>query len=71
MDVMSDTISVRKLRRILEALLDWRYARPIHNNPGTQTEFSRGYETFAKDLHRELDKLESKDDQRSFYRKKK
>lgn len=66
---MSDRISVKKLRRMLEAFLDWRNARPVETKDGTaQTEFSRGYETFAKDLNRDLDELEKKENQRNFFR---
>lgn len=75
--VMSDSIQIKKLKRIMYQSLRWRlqlpnyvphYPIPSDDKLG---EFSRGVKCAYRDLLEEIEKIERSENQRRFWRKKK
>ena len=67
---MSDTISIRKLKRMMYSALRWRLQLPNYfpHNPippdEKLTEFSRGVKCAYADLLRSIEEIENSDNQR-------
>ena len=71
---MSDTISIKKLKRIMYACLRWRLQIPNYypHNPipkkDTMSHSSKMLVTAYQDLLREIEKIEKSDNQRNLYK---
>lgn len=73
---MSDSISIKKLKRIIYSALRWRLQLPNYypHNPipadDKLNEFSRGVKCAYRDLLTEIDKIEKSENQGRVWRKK-
>jgi hypothetical protein len=73
---MSETISIKKLKKIMYKCLRWRLQIgdyiPHNEIPldSEVNEFSRGVKTAYRDLLEEIEKIEQTENQRSFWKRK-
>lgn len=71
---MSETISIKKLKRIMYRALRWRLQLPdyVPHNPipddHSLSTFSRGVVTAYRDLLEEIEKIENAENQRRIWR---
>ena len=74
---MTDAIAIKKLKRIMYGCLRWRLQLPtyIPHNPipddDELSQFSQGVKCAYKDLLRAIEEIESSQNQRRFWQRKK
>lgn len=74
--LMSDSISIKKLKRIMYSALRWRLQLPNYypHNPippdGNLGTFSQGVKCAYRDLLEEIEKIEQSENQRGVWKKK-